>query len=124
MHLAPRKQTVAAVRQSHISLIRSLVAYSFHDDAQNRRERAALLARQAFLLNTRLKGGVDAQVEDALHWIFRTEFIQEGPGHEADAPALVELVCQNVTFKKTLTQDEWKELVGTELDSFNREASC
>jgi hypothetical protein len=110
------KQKVAAVHQSHISLIRSLVAYSLQDNAQEQRERAALLARQAFILNRRFDGGVDDQIEEALRTIFRTSAIQEGPGSDATGAELFDLVCQKVGIKKALGQQEWKRYVGNETE--------
>ncbi len=109
-------QKAAAIHQSHISLIRLLVVYSFQDETREQRERAALLARQAFLLNQRIGGGVDTQIEDALRTIFRTTAIQEGLGRDATGTALADLVCQGVGIKKALTPDEWVQFVGNGID--------
>ncbi len=107
-----------AVHQTQIAQIRPLVAYSLQDNAQNRRTRAALLARQAFLLNQRLDGGVDEQIKNALRTILRISNIYEGSGHDAaTGTALADVVCRRVALKQALTQDEWREFVGTELDS-------
>jgi hypothetical protein len=129
------KQGAEAIHQSRISLIRSLVAYSLQEDAQASRqelpedvqasrERAALLARLASLLNDHFEGGVEVQTEidEALRTIFRTKTITAGYGHEEIAAhekkgkALVDLVCQSVNFKTALELDELKPYVDESID--------
>lgn len=107
---ALRERNIAE-QQARVALIRSLVAYALQDNAQEKRERAALIARHAYLLNQRYKGNEQAQIEDALHTIFRTEAIIEEPY----SPDLAQQVCQKVRFKKALTSEEWEQLVGTEI---------
>jgi hypothetical protein len=104
-----------AERRPHIPSIRSVVAYAYKDDAQGDRERAALLARQAHILNQRYQADESARIEDALREIFRIAAIEEGPGHDASGAELVEMVCQKVTFKTALTPEEWKNAVGDEI---------
>ncbi len=110
-----------ARHQSRSSLIRSVVAYAYTEDALNNRERAALLARQASMLNQRFDGDVDAQIEDALQTVFRIAAIDEGPGYGATGVELLEMVCQHVDIKKALTMDEWEEFVDTNI---GYEAAC
>jgi len=110
------EQKAAAERQSRISLIRSVVAYAYKEDAQKNRECAALLVRQASFLNRRFDGNVDDQIEDALHTIFRTSAIVEGPGHAVTGAELLDLVCRNVNIKKVLESEEWVKFVGDDIE--------
>lgn len=109
------ERRIEAVQQSRIALIRSLVAYALQDNLQDERERAALLARHASLLNQQYHGNVEAQIDDALHTIFHTSAIVEGPGRDAVGTALSDLVCQRVTTKIALLEEEWTQFVGTAL---------
>jgi hypothetical protein len=108
-------QKDVAIRQSRVPLIRSMIGFAYKEDAQKRRECAALLTRQAFVLNQRFDGDLDEQIEDALHTIFRTSAIEEGPGRDATGTALVDLVCRNVNIKKALDLAEWEQFVGKDI---------
>ena len=105
-------QKAAAQDQARVSLIRSVVAYAYKADAQDRREQAALLAQQAYLLDQQHKGKELGLIEDALRAIFRTAAIAEGPGRDATGVALIDLVCQKVKFTAALTPQEWAEVAG------------
>jgi hypothetical protein len=102
-------QKAAAQDQARVSLIRSVVAYAYKADAQDRREQAALLAQQAYLLDQKHKGKELGLIEDALRTIFRTAAIAEEPGSKV----LVEQVCQKVKLQVALTPEEWAQFVGT-----------
>ena len=104
-----------AERQPYVPSIRSVVAYAYKDDAQGERERAALLARQAHILNQRYQGDENDRIEDALRTIFRIAAIEEGPGRDAAGTALIDMVCQMVKFKTALTPDEWENVVGHDI---------
>ncbi|MCP4378221.1 MAG: DUF1566 domain-containing protein [bacterium] len=116
-------QKNTAIHQSRISLIRSVIGYSYKEDAQNHRKRAALMARQAQLLNQRFEGGdtVEQEIEAALRTIFRTEAILAGPKHYLEKAGLLELVCRNVDHTKVLTDDKWTQFFG---DDIKRELTC
>ncbi|GAK49222.1 PBS lyase HEAT-like repeat [Candidatus Moduliflexus flocculans] len=101
-------QRQEAVRQSRIALIRTLVAYALQDNIDEDRERAALLAKQAYLLNQQYHGNVQTQIDDALRRIFHTDAIVKEPY----SPVLVEQVCQKVKLKTALTKTEWAQLIG------------
>ena len=85
-----------------------MVAYAYKADAQDRREQAALLAQQAYLLDQQHQGKERGLIEDALRTIFRTAAIAEEP-YSAD---LVEQICQKVKFTAALTPQEWAEIAG------------
>lgn len=92
-----------AYRGFRQAMARSLVAYAYRENNLDNRETAALLARQASRFDPDY-----AEIEKALHEIFRTEAIVEG---RRDLPAF-EQVCEKVKFKKALTLKEWKEYTG------------
>ena len=113
------RQAAEAKHQARVALIRSLAAYALQDNAREERERAALLARHAYLLIKQDDPEAEElyqQVEDALRTIFRTEAIAQGPGHDLSGKALSEYVCQQVKFKKALEQEEWEQLAGAEIE--------
>ncbi|GAK53773.1 PBS lyase HEAT-like repeat [Candidatus Moduliflexus flocculans] len=101
-------QRKEAVQQSRFALIRTLVAYALQDNIDEDRERAALLAKQAYLLNQQYHGNVQTQIDDALRRIFHTDAIVKEPY----SPVLVEQVCQKVKLKTALTKTEWAQLIG------------
>ena len=98
-------------RQSRFARIRSLIAYAYQDNAQAQRERAALLARHAALLNQQYHGNVQEEIDIALRTIFYTPFIAAEPYN----PELTEQVCQKVKLKIALTPEEWREFTDNEL---------
>ena len=105
-------------RQVKISIVHSLVAYALLDNAQENRERAALIARHAYLLIKQDDPEAEElyqQVEDALRTIFRTEAIAQGPGHALHGAELSEHVCEQVNVKKALTLEEWEQLAGPDI---------
>ncbi len=105
-------QRKAAEQQSRLAIIRSLVAYALQDNFQDQRERAALLARHAYLLLPKERdiGNVQEQIDNALRTIFRTASIIEEPNREMP---LVDQVCQKVKLTTALTPEEWTQLAGT-----------
>ena len=106
-----------AEHQSRVALIRSLVAYALQD---NERERGALLARHAYLLNQRDEGIENDQIDAALSAIFRPEAITQDAENLGDM-LLVDQVCQRVKLKIALTAEEWKRFTG---DVLPHEPAC
>jgi hypothetical protein len=104
-----------AERRSFVSIAQSLIAYALQDNLQGDRERAALLARQAYFLNQRYQGNVIEQIDDALRTILHPLDIEEDQDINKSAAALVEQVCQKVKLKVTLTQEEWEGFVGRDI---------
>jgi hypothetical protein len=98
-----------AERRSFISIAQSLVAYAHQDNLQEDRERAALLARQAYFLNQQYQGHVIEQIDEVLRTILHLPESEQ----ELETEALVAQVCHKVEVKVTLTPEEWEELVGT-----------
>jgi hypothetical protein len=105
------EQKKEAEYQSRIAIIRSLVAYALRDNAQDERERAALLARHAYLLNQRYHGDVAGQIDAAFRTIFHTDSITAEPY----SPLLAEQVCQKVKLTIALTSEEWNQFTGNAL---------
>lgn len=103
-----RKEAERILSAYLTSTIQSLILYAHQDYEQGERERAALLARQAYFLNQRYQQGhMIEQIDDALRMIFHIS-----DSEPSQVAALVEQVCQKVEHKLTLTQEEWEGIVG------------
>ncbi|GAK56483.1 PBS lyase HEAT-like repeat [Candidatus Vecturithrix granuli] len=105
---AQRKE---AEHQSRLGRIRSLIAYAYKDNVEEQRERAALLARHAYLLNQQYHGNMQPEIQVALETIFATKFITKEPYD----PDVVKQVCQKVHFKIALIDEEWRQFTNNVL---------
>ncbi|MCP4288716.1 MAG: DUF1566 domain-containing protein, partial [Gammaproteobacteria bacterium] len=102
------KQRKEAERRFFVSTAQSLIAYAHQQVVEEDREQAALLVRQAYVLNQRHQGHVIEQISNVLRLILHPLESEQSP----DIDTLGEQVCQKVEHKVTLTQEEWEEFVG------------
>ncbi|MCP4399375.1 MAG: DUF1566 domain-containing protein [bacterium] len=99
-----------AERRLCISTAQSLVAYALQKNAEEEREYAALLARQAHLVYQTYKKSGEEHVGDLIDDSLRTILHPL----ETETDPLVELVCQKLEHKPALTREEWERAVGKE----------
>ncbi len=97
-------QKTKALRLYHVSVVQSLVTYADQHFLKGERERAALLARQAYFLNDIYQADIEDQISDVL----RRSLVLP----EAETDVLLEQVCQQA--RRNLTPDEWQRVVKNE----------
>ena len=101
MYGRAKKQTDEALRLYHVSIVQSVINYADQYFYKGEREQAALLARQAFFLNTEYHAGIENQITETL----RITLVLP----EADIEELHKQVCQQA--RRNLTTEEWQTMV-------------
>jgi hypothetical protein len=94
-----------AERQSLISTAKSLVLMAKEKTQNGERRPAALLTRQAYILNQNNKGDINKQIDDTLRLILLTR--------EGTTAELVEKVCPQAG--RDLTPEEWQQAAGSDI---------